>query len=191
MNKDTTRTFISIPIPSSIRSLKQMLFSTLENQKAIINWVKSVNLHITLKFLGEIDDAHSEQITKITEKVISAFNQFDLEVNSTGSFFKNGRHDVLWLGMKENKVLHQLVDNLENSFVKIDFPKNENQFVPHITMAKINYPQKYNPNIDMFLNSSFNPINFKVKNINLIESTIIETGINYKILNTFHLDENK
>ena len=191
MKKIKTRTFISIPIPSSVRSLKQMLFSTLQDQKSAINWVKSVNLHLTLKFLGGVESDHLEKIIRITEKVLTSYNQFELEVNGTSSFSKNGKHNVLWLGIKENMTLKELVDNLETGFEKIDFPKNENQFLPHITLAKINYPQKYIPNIDMFLNSSFIPISFKVKNVNLIESEIKDTGINYKILNTFHLDENK
>lgn len=191
MKNIKTRTFISIPIPSTVRSLKQMLFSTLQDQKSVINWVKSINLHMTLKFLGDVDSDNLEKIARITEKVLTSYTQFELEVNDTGSFSNNGKHNILWLGIKENMILKELVENLETSFEKIEFPKNENQFLPHITLAKINYPQKYIPNINMFLNSSFIPISFKVKNINLIESKINDTGINYKILNTFHLDENK
>ena len=191
MKNIKTRTFISIPIPSTVRSLKQMLFSTLQDQKSVINWVKSINLHMTLKFLGDVDSNNLEKIARITEKVLTSYTQFELEVNDTGSFSNNGKHNILWLGIKENMILKELVENLETSFEKIEFPKNENQFLPHITLAKINYPQKYIPNINMFLNSSFIPISFKVKNINLIESKINDTGINYKILNTFHLDENK
>ena len=191
MKNIKTRTFISIPIPSTVRSLKQMLFSTLQDQKSVINWVKSINLNMTLKFWGDVDSNNLEKIARITEKVLTSYTQFELEVNDTGSFSNNGKHNILWLGIKENMILKELVENLETSFEKIEFPKNENQFLPHITLAKINYPQKYIPNINMFLNSSFIPISFKVKNINLIESKINDTGINYKILNTFHLDENK
>ena len=52
MKNRLLRTFISIPVPNSVKNVKQMLTSTCEDEKVVIRWVKHNNLHITLQFLG-------------------------------------------------------------------------------------------------------------------------------------------
>ena len=52
MKNRLLRTFISIPVPNSVKNVKQMLTSTCEDEKVVIRWVKHNNLHLTLHFLG-------------------------------------------------------------------------------------------------------------------------------------------
>ena len=63
--------------------------------------------------------------------------------------------------------------------------------IPHITVAKINYPQKFNPDLSLFLNSTYDEVEFSVDTVQLLESKTLAEGAVYKTLNTFSFLEKK
>ena len=180
------RIFLSIPVPNVVKNIKQMLTSTCENERVEIRWVKHNNLHLTVQFLGSASDEKIAEIRKEVENVVCSINPFFLKVCETGCFPNKSKPSVLYLGVGGNiEALKALVVKINDKMSKIGFKKDSELFIPHITVAKINYPQKFHPDLSIFLNSTYDEVEFSVDKIQLLESKTLSEGVVYETLNTF------
>jgi 2'-5' RNA ligase len=185
------RTFIAVPVPDRVKRVKQMLFSTLENEKVKIKWVRNMQIHLTLKFLGFTPDRSVNRLKLILANVIAKYEPFDLTIRNTGCFPLPSRPRVLWLDVNdETNKLDLLVNDLEKVLEVEGFPKSDQQFAPHITLARIRYPQKYTPNISRYLQSSYDEINLPLNRVQFFSSELLPDGAVHTLLGTFPLDEN-
>lgn len=136
------------------------------------------NMHITLKFLGDVDDNKFLEISKIFKEMPLNIKNMELELSDVNSF-KKINTETVWVGMYENRKIYSLKKILEENFEKIGFKREKRRYIPHITIAK-NTIWKDNfqvidlikPNTDIL----------KVKNITLYESVIIDKKVVYKKL---------
>ena len=180
------RIFLSIPVPNVVKNIKQMLTSTCENERVEIRWVKHNNLHLTVKFFGSASDEKVTNIRKEVKNIVSSIKPFVLTVSETGCFPNISKPSVLYLGVGGNiEALKALVVKINDKMSQIGFKKDLEAFIPHITVAKINYPQKFNPDLSLFLNSTYDEVEFSVDGIQLLESKTLTEGVVYKTLNTF------
>ena len=177
------RIFLSIPVPNVVKNIKQMLTSTCENERVEIRWVKHNNLHLTVQFLGSASYEKVAEIRKEVENVVCSINPFVLTVSETGCLPNTS---ILYLGVGGNiEALKALVVKINDKMSQIGFKKDSELFIPHITVAKINYPQKFNPDLSIFLNSTYDEVEFSVDKIQLLESKTLTEGVVYETLNTF------
>ena len=191
MKNKILRTFISVPVPNSVKNVKQMLTSTCEDEKVDIRWVKHNNLHITLHFLGYTPEKEIPQLKRMLSKIIKSQKAFDLTISKTGKFPDNDKPSVLYLGLEGNlKPLNELVNDIKKNISSIGYNKDLKEFTPHVTVGKINYPQKFNPDLSTFLNSSYDKIKFTVDKIQFVSSESLPEGVVYSILNNFSFLEN-
>ena len=180
------RIFLSIPVPNVVKNIKQMLTSTCENERVEIRWVKHNNLHLTVQFLGSVSEKKVIKIRREVENIVSSINPFVLTVSGTGCFPNKSKPSVLYLGIGGNvEALKALVMKINDKMSQIGFKKDSELFIPHITVAKINYPQKFNPGLSIFLNSTYDEVEFSVDKIQLLESKTLTEGVVYETLNTF------
>ena len=190
MTEKLLRTFLAVPVPRDVSSKKNMLYSTLENVDGDINWVKNAQLHLTMKFLGHTPESTINDVIDHVEKITPNMNPFDLKIEETGCFPVPTRPRILWLGLKGNlDLLKSMVESIENVLEPLGFPKESRDILPHITLARIKYPQKHTPNVDPFLKSSYDPIDFPVDRVQFFSSELLPTGAVYTILKTFPLGE--
>ena len=190
MNEKLIRTFLCFPVPAEVRSKKNMLYSTLEGSPAQINWVKNDNLHLTLKFIGYTNESCIPKIIDTLKEITINYNPFQLVINNTGCFPKKERPRTLFLGVEgQTNRLIDLVQKIENELEKLDIPKNRNDFTPHITLATIKYPQTHTPDIELFLKSSYDPIDLSLDRVQFFASELLPSGAIYTLLKTFPLGE--
>ena len=190
MTEKLLRTFLAVPVPREVSSKKNMLYSTLENVDGDINWVKNAQLHLTMKFLGHTPESAINDVIDHIEKITPNMNPFDLKIEETGCFPVPTRPRILWLGLKGNlDLLKSMVESIENVLEPLGFPKDSRDILPHITLARIKYPQKHTPNVDPFLKSSYDPIDFPVDRMQFFSSELLPSGAVHTILKTFPLGE--
>ncbi len=190
MTEQLLRTFLAVPVPRDVSSKKNMLYSTLENVDGDINWVKNAQLHLTMKFLGHTPESAIIDVIDHVEKITPNMNPFDLKIEETGCFPVPTRPRILWLGLKGNlDLLKSMVESIENVLEPLGFPKESRDILPHITLARIKYPQKHTPNVDPFLKSSYDPIDFPVDRMQFFSSELLPSGAVHTILKTFPLGE--
>jgi 2'-5' RNA ligase len=131
------RTFIAIDIPLESDIVEQInkLKSEFINEK--IKWVRSYQYHITIQFLGNVENSHITDIIESLDKVTANFKGFSLELTEFG-VFKNLRNPrVLWIGFKPCEQLVKLKNAVENEMTRFGFEKSDKSFSPHLTIARI------------------------------------------------------
>ena len=190
MSEKLIRTFLSIPVPLEVRAKKNMLYSTLEESPAKINWVKNVQLHLTIKFLSHTPESIIEKIFNEVGSVTSTVRPFEIIIESTGCFPIKERPRVLWMGVNGNlDPLYDLFTKIDSALDLLGFPKEKQGYTPHITLARIKYPQKLTPDISTFLKSSYDPIDFPIDRVQYFSSELLPSGTVHTLLKSFPLGE--
>ena len=85
--------------------------------------------------------------------------------------------------------LYDLFTKIDSALDLLGFPKEQQGYTPHITLARIKYPQKWTPDISTVLKSSYDPIDFTIDRVQYFSSELLPTGAVYTILKTFPLGE--
>ena len=135
------RCFIAINIDEQIRKaladLQQELQGKADIKRSDAKWVNPENIHLTLKFLGEIKDEQAVDVCNITGDVAGRHKAFELDVESVGHF--GGRSArVLWVGTGQNcEKLLQLQQDLEQQLDVAGWPREARKFSGHLTLCRI------------------------------------------------------
>jgi 2'-5' RNA ligase len=135
------RCFIAIDIDEQIRKnlarLQDELMDKADIKRSDAKWVNPENIHLTLKFLGEIKDEQVVDVCKITGDVAGRHESFELNVESVGHFGgKSAR--VLWVGTGQNiDKLVQLQEDLEQQLDLAGWPRETRKFSGHLTLCRI------------------------------------------------------
>lgn len=95
------RTFVAIEIPENIKEIIEQFENRLKSERAKITWVKPDKVHITLKFLGEVEESKISEIYNTLKICVSEQKVFDIEVAGSGVFPNFTRPRVLWVGLKK------------------------------------------------------------------------------------------
>jgi 2'-5' RNA ligase len=185
------RTFIAVPVPQQVLELQNYLKSTVSGKTGKIDWVRSDQLHLTLKFLGDTTESSIGRVQSTIKNITKETSPFDLKIQGTGCFPKVERPRVMWAGIEG--AIKSLYDLLEMIQIKLDplgFPKDIKPFHPHITLGRAKYPQKRTPDISTFLNSNYDSIPFRIEKVQYISSELFPNGPIYTILSTHFFGNN-
>jgi 2'-5' RNA ligase len=139
------RCFIAIDIDENNRAalgdLQQQLQSKVDVKRSDVKWVKPENVHLTLKFLGEIKDEQVVDVCNIAKDVAGRHDCFELGIESVGHF--GGRSArVLWVGTGEGREnLLELQKDLEQQLTSAGWPAEKRAFSGHLTLCRVRNPR--------------------------------------------------
>jgi 2'-5' RNA ligase len=185
------RTFIAIPVPETLFPVLRHLKTLVQRNGSKVKWVRPEAIHLTLKFLGHTPESSVKEIRSILSELAQDQMTFQLSITGTGCFPKQERPRILWLGINgELDPLNQLVSKINRRLEPLGFLTEEKTFIPHLTLARISYPQKKNPEISAFLDASYDPIPFSVQKFQFISSELFSNGAVYSILSTHFFGNN-
>ncbi|WP_249872314.1 RNA 2',3'-cyclic phosphodiesterase [Oceanobacillus saliphilus] len=128
--------FIAIHVPEELQALFSDWQHGLKEQFPYKQWPHNQDLHITLKFLGDVADNKVEQLKQELQKV-QDLQAFDLDVGGIGTFGNPNKPRVLWAGVERTDRLVKLQQIVEDCALKIGYQKEEREYRPHITLAKM------------------------------------------------------
>jgi 2'-5' RNA ligase len=177
------RTFIAIEISTEVKSAVAAVQNELSRAEADIAWINSEDIHLTLKFLGEIDKQQFTAIQEACVETATRFHPFTLSIRGTG-VFPNPRHPrVLWVGLAgETETLEDLQEQLDERMASIGFEPEEKDFRPHLTIGRL----KSNRNVkDLLARAdaySLPNLSFEVGEIVLMKSDLSPAGARYSEL---------
>ncbi|WP_114392337.1 RNA 2',3'-cyclic phosphodiesterase [Oleisolibacter albus] len=125
------RLFVGLALPEEVRLRLARLGGGVPGAR----WAPAANFHITLRFIGEVDEGLAQDIDMALETVASP--PFPLALSGLGSFGKGHRTHTLWAGVERNEALHHLRDRVESALVRAGLPAEERKFSPHVTLARL------------------------------------------------------
>jgi len=168
------RCFIAIDIPNEIKKKIEPLIKELN-----VNGIKPVevdNLHITIKFLGEINEGKRKKVEKTLNHI--SFLPFSISLAGIGAFPNENYIRVIWIGSYSSELV-DLIKEIDEKMFRLGF-KRERDYVPHLTIARV----KRRPEIDLktfltkYKSKEFG--SFVVYNIKLKKSTLTSKGPIYE-----------
>jgi 2'-5' RNA ligase len=133
--KSGLRTFIAIELSQELKNAFKSTQESLIEEGLFFRWVKPQNIHLTMKFLGEIDKDLLPLIDKTVSEVCLGNETFPIHLKGLGSFKRKGGSAVIWAGIDECLPLNILHSQLEDSLTPLGFAQ-EGRFVPHLTLGR-------------------------------------------------------
>src|ERR1051325_6471863 len=132
------RAFIAVEIPLEIR--KAACQATSDLQKGIgplVRWIPMENMHLTLKFLGDIAPSNVDMLSQMLTAEADLFNCFDLRFGGLGSFPSPKRPRVLYIGIQAPAMLEALQRGIESASHRLGYESEERGFSPHLTIGRV------------------------------------------------------
>lgn len=182
------RLFIAIkvqPEPALLERLKefQRIF---RNDR--IKWVAPESMHLTLKFMGETDEALIPNIREKMEEVRKSHQGFKMEIKGIGTFGKPGKPRVIWAGIEGSEPARALQHTIEKATGELGFEAEQRDFKPHLTLARVKFI-KHTQQLDELIKRDekkhFQEL--PVTAFHLVESKLTPGGPQYKVLASFPL----
>ncbi len=180
------RTFIALEIPEE--PLKKIIEIRNENYSgnSAVRWEPIDKLHLTLKFLGDTREELVEKISKDVFESIRKYKMLGLSFNEFGIFKRDDLPKILWLGIKVEQKMLDLVQDIEDICSKYGFPKEKRNFKPHITILRVRGYEDFNQ-LNNLTSIKFEPINFMSGTITFFKSELKPSGSIYTALQKFYL----
>jgi len=153
-------------------------------------WQRDDQLHLTLRFIGEVDRHRAADIDAALATV--AFQPFTLALGEIGSFGQRGRIDTLWIGVRPGTAVTALAKRVDTVLARVGIAPEARAFVPHITLARLGRDAG---DIGGFVSQAHAGAAFAVTGMALWESRIGNGGADYTIVSRYperavvHIDE--
>ena len=136
------RAFLAIDLPSGLRPVLSRVQEELKKSGADVKWVSVGNIHITLKFFGQIPEAQVEAIVEAATRIAQTQAPFNLKVAGVGAFPTVTSPRVVWLGVGGDlATVGGFYRKLEEAFATMGFPPEGRAFAPHLTLGRVKSPR--------------------------------------------------
>jgi len=188
------RSFIAIEISKSIQDAISRQIASLKQKypNPGIRWVPSVNIHLTLKFLGEVSSQNLEILAKTIGDETKGLKPFSIPFLETGIFPNSRRPKVIWIGLSYQANLITLYKIIEAVSSSLGYQSEERPFTPHITLGRVGNDlspitiQKMMEDLRSIDISSLEPV--YIKSIKIFKSDIKLKGPVYSTIHTIPLN---
>ena len=183
------RCFVAIEIPETIQNQLARIQGTLRDQIQKASWVKPSNIHLTLKFLGDVDPNDLDPIGEAIEEVTSRHRSFSMRIGGLGAFPNFVRPRVLWSGVTVgSEPVSALAQDINVALSNCGFLLDTKKFNPHLTIARLKERVDLRPYANQYRQyDRISGAEMRVNTISLIQSQLHPTGAIYSTLQSYSL----
>ena len=177
------RLFVAILLPAPVLKGLAGLCSGLPGAR----WVVPENMHVTVRFIGEVDGPGADDVHMALKRVRG--RAFALSLTGLGSFQSGRRLRLLWAGVDDQPVLVRLRDDVEKALVGSGLEPERRKFKPHVSLARFNKKpgNKLGPYLEAYGAFSAGP--FPVTAFVLMRSYLSQAGAHYEVMADYPLEE--
>ncbi len=178
------RLFFAVELPGGVREAAAAHAARLRRYTGVrANWPRPESLHLTLKFLGEVEASRLDSLSRAAAAAAGTLAPFTLTVEGAGVFPPRGAPRVPWLGVRDDSgELSRLQLRLENECAAAGFPREPKPYKPHLTLARLRAPQRGEAAAalsEAHSGSTFGPYTFQVPGFVLMRSELGPGGSRY------------
>ncbi len=191
---ETIRTFIAIELNDA---LHRALGETQENLKQaraakVVRWVAPENIHLTLKFLGDVDAEKIPDVNRAIEQACVGVAPFVINIRGLGAFPNLQRPNVVWIGMSgQTDAAELLAKKIEDACAALGFPREQRPFAAHLTLGRVKKDARPNDRRaigELIANAQLNAsTDFRVERVSMMKSELKSSGSVYSRLAAIEL----
>jgi RNA 2',3'-cyclic 3'-phosphodiesterase len=184
----TIRTFICIELPQTVQALLAKFQDSLKRLGADVSWVEPSNIHLTLKFLGDVPEPMLATLSSIVEKAAFSTVPFELQVNGAG-FFPNLRAPrVLWVAIQPvPQQLQDLQEWIDVELFKLGIAREDRKFSPHLTIGRVKSPRNLQALVSAMHKLDISSEIVTAREVTVMKSDLRPTGALYTPIKVFPL----
>jgi 2'-5' RNA ligase len=133
------RAFIAVEIPSGIHQAIEVQTAPIRTalNTSLVRWVPSENIHLTLKFLGDVSPANVDLLEQMLSVEVCQHRAFEIGFGGLGAFPSPKRPRVIWIGIQAPAGLEALQHGIEAATATLGYPDEERPFSPHLTIGRV------------------------------------------------------
>jgi RNA 2',3'-cyclic 3'-phosphodiesterase len=181
------RTFIALPTPLQIQQTIAGIQSLLKASQADVKWESQDKFHITLVFLGNVNQSKLELLATALHKSVQQFSSSSIIFESMGAFPHPHNPRIVWMGIRPNQIIQDLQAEIARVCAEFRFPKEERLFHPHITLGRVKGPQNLVRLTEAIKTITFEPIETHCSEVLLMKSELRPGGSIYTRMKSFPL----
>lgn len=181
------RAFLAVDLDDDLKPKINKLIREFKKTDARIKYVELANLHLTLKFFGDIDTDGLDLLEDAIADVISNYDSFKVKIRGCGAFPNTSRIKVIWVGIDDDALIRDLHDELDKQFQRLGFDRDR-KFSTHLTIGRMKSAKNKNKvksTIEEFGDVEIGEM--EVTHISLKKSTLTPAGPIYEDLKIFEL----
>jgi 2'-5' RNA ligase len=164
------RLFVGIALPPELKLSLSLIATGLPGAK----WVDAGNYHLTLRFIGEIDEGQAEDVDAALSQIHAP--RFDVALATVGHFGLR----QLWAGVERNDTLQHLHGKIESALTRLGFPPEERRYTPHVTLARLKAASEGRLQSYLAQHALYRAPPFRVEYFSLIASYLTKAGAIYE-----------
>ena len=175
------RLFVAINLPEQTRSEVWDAAAALRGEAFPIRWIGPEAVHLTLKFLGDVDAARERAIVEAVEGGVAGMGSFTLPIQGFGAFPSGARPRVVWVGCDAVPQLELMQDRLERTLRDVGFPLEGRPFRPHLTIGRVRRDARRGAlaGLDTALEALVLETAIEVTSVDLMQSELGSDGARY------------
>jgi 2'-5' RNA ligase len=182
------RTFIAIPLSKECQTTLEQLRESLRGYRADVRWIAIPSIHLTLKFLGEVDPEIIPKLGELLEDACKSERRFELRLHGLGCFPNLRNPRVVWCGIVgETESLLRLQQKVENACADLGFAGEDRPFHPHLTLGRVNGKRNLQALLSYIKIGFGSELGFQTDHFNIYKSVLRPQGAEYMVLKSFAL----
>jgi RNA 2',3'-cyclic 3'-phosphodiesterase len=179
------RTFIAVDLAAGVKDRLTALQETLARSATGVKWTRPENLHLTLLFLGEVEQLEVVSICRVVQERARKHAPFTLETAGLGAFPNSRRPKILWAGITDGVTeLRALHANLEEGLLNLGcYRREDREYTPHLTLGRLSHEDREADWADVLAkNSDWQGGSSPVDEVLIMESEMRRGGPEYTVL---------
>ncbi|UCC73077.1 MAG: RNA 2',3'-cyclic phosphodiesterase [Gemmatimonadota bacterium] len=184
------RVFVALNLSDAERSRLADAAAGLRDAGFPVRWVAPENVHLTLKFLGEIPEARVPDVCSAVGEAAADLSSFAMAVGGFGAFPSLRRPQVVWVGVEPNSTLASLHESLEGQLALLGFPREDRPFRPHLTLGRTRRraaPSEFR-GLDELVKQTEYRDTFQIRSVDVMQSRLMPRGPIYSVVHSADLE---
>ncbi|MCI0532136.1 MAG: RNA 2',3'-cyclic phosphodiesterase [candidate division Zixibacteria bacterium] len=183
------RAFIAVELPSDVKNQIARMQAELRRIPAQVSWTKADNVHLTLKFLGEIGSERLQPVTQAARAGCKGVKKFRISLKGLGGFPNLRQPRVIWIGTQNGaEELISLQAKIDSELDKAGFPREEKKFRPHFTIGRVRVPKSIEKLAQALGNTEFQTADIDISRVTVMQSRLSPGGSIYTALEKIELE---
>ena len=170
------RTFVALELSQPLKEGILALTRQIAKRGVRASWAKPGTMHLTLKFLGDVEEERIPDVTRAVGASAARVTPFAFETGGLGAFPTSRRPRVLWVGVNPAPGLFALQEAVDDELALLGFPEEEDRYRPHVTLGRLRDPRGAEGLPELLAELSAPAVTVEVKEVLVMKSTLAAGG---------------
>lgn len=177
------RAFVALELPKNLRERMGEISRALDAGGATVRWVHPDQMHLTLRFLGDITRAQGKSIAEAMHDAAALQpTPIKLGVGGLGAFPNKRNPRVIWVGLTPHEGLNRVQQAIDRAAVELGIEEEKREWAPHLTLGRVKFVEKHSPLLKRLKSVRVETFYYTCDTVTLYQSTLTPDGPVYRPL---------